>query len=190
MENSIGSKIWSVFERFVLFCLRLILKPVKKELTEEQEQAFMQFVKFALVGVSNTIVSYGINALTLLTLDHIGGFEGIDKYIGNTVAFFLSVLWAFFWSNRFVFKESEDGEKRVWWQTLIKTYIAYAFTGLGLSNLISWFCVDIIHISKYIAPIITLVVSVPINFVMNKFWAYRQKGKKPEEDLNENDKPA
>lgn len=190
MENSIGSKIWSVFERFVLFCLRLILKPVKKELTEEQEQAFMQFVKFALVGVSNTIVSYGINALTLLTLDHIGGFEGIDKYIGNTVAFFLSVLWAFFWSNKFVFKESEDGEKRVWWQTLIKTYIAYAFTGLGLSNLISWFCVDIIHISKYIAPIITLVVSVPINFAMNKFWAYRQKDKKKEEESNENDKPA
>ena len=188
--EGIGSRIWDLFERFVLFMLRLILKPVKKELTKEQEQAFMQFVKFALVGVSNTIVSYGINAVTLLILDSVGGFEGADKYIGNTVAFFLSVLWAFYWSNRFVFKESENGEKRVWWKTLIKTYIAYAFTGLVLSNVISWLCVDILGISKYIAPIINLVISVPINFLMNKFWAYRQKDKKPEEIINENDQPA
>lgn len=180
MKESIGSKIWSVFERFVLFCLRLILKPVKKELTPEQEQAFMQFVKFALVGVTNTLMSTFINWGTLLLLDQLGGFEGIDKYIGNTVAFILSVLWSYMLNSKFVFKESEDGEKRVWWKTLLKTYAAYAFTGLGLSNIISWLCVDVWGISKYIAPLINLVISVPINYVMNKFWAYRQKDKDPE----------
>ena len=91
MKKSIGTKIWGIFERFVLFCLRLILKPVKKTLTPEQEQAFMQFVKFALVGVTNTLMSTFINWGTLAILDAIGGFEGIDYYIGNTVAFFLSV---------------------------------------------------------------------------------------------------
>lgn len=180
MKESIGSKIWSVFERFVLFCLRLILKPVKKELTPEQERAFMQFVKFALVGVTNTLMSTFINWGTLLLLDQLGGFEGIDKYIGNTVAFILSVLWSYMLNSKFVFKESEDGEKRVWWKTLLKTYAAYAFTGLGLSNIIAWLCVDVWGISKYIAPLINLVISVPINYVMNKFWAYRQKDKDPE----------
>lgn len=180
MKESIGFKIWSVFERFVLFCLRLILKPVKKELTPEQEQAFMQFVKFALVGVTNTLMSTFINWGTLLLLDQLGGFEGIDKYIGNTVAFILSVLWSYMLNSKFVFKESEDSEKRVWWKTLLKTYAAYAFTGLGLSNIISWLCVDVWGISKYIAPLINLVISVPINYVMNKFWAYRQKDKDPE----------
>ena len=180
MKENIGSKIWKVFERFVLFCLRLILKPVKKELTPEQEQAFMQFVKFALVGVTNTLMSTFINWGTLLLLDQLGGFEGIDKYIGNTVAFILSVLWSYMLNSKFVFKESEDGEKRVWWKTLLKTYAAYAFTGLGLSNIISWLCVDVWGISKYIAPLINLVISVPINYVMNKFWAYRQKDKDPE----------
>lgn len=185
MKESIGSKIWKVFERFVLFCLRLILKPVQKELTPEQEQAFMQFVKFALVGVTNTLMSTFINWGTLLLLDQLGGFEGIDKYIGNTVAFILSVLWSYMLNSKFVFKESEDGEKRVWWKTLLKTYAAYAFTGLGLSNIISWLCVDVWGISKYIAPLINLVISVPINYVMNKFWAYRQKDKDPEVNIEE-----
>lgn len=177
-----GSKIWNVFERFVLSCLRLILKPVKKELTPAQEQAFMQFVKFALVGVTNTIVSYAIIAVTLFTLDHTVGEQSANKFIANVVGWILSVIWAFILSSKFVFKESEDGQKRVWWQTLLKTYAAYAFTGLGVSNLVSYISVDLLGINQYIAPVITLVISVPINFVMNKFWAYKQKDKKPEEN--------
>ena len=90
-------------------------------------------------------------------------------------------------SNKFVFKEDESKEKRVWWKTLIKTYLAYAFTGLGLSNLISHVGVNVFHLSKYIPPLINLVVAVPINFVLNKFWAYGQK--KGKEDGAE-DQPA
>ena len=191
MKKSIGTKIWGIFERFVLFCLRLILKPVKKTLTPEQEQAFMQFVKFALVGVTNTLMSTFINWGTLAILDAIGGFEGIDYYIGNTVAFFLSVLWSYMLNSKLVFKEKEDGEKRVWWKTLLKTYVAYAFTGLVLSNVVSKVCIDVLGINKYIAPLINLVISVPINYVMNKFWAYRQKDKKPAEtaDVNKEHDP-
>lgn len=181
MKKGIGTKIWEIFERFVLFCLRLILKPIKKTLTPAQEQAFMQFVKFALVGVTNTFMSTFINWGTLWILDSIGGFEGVDKYIGNTVAFILSVLWSYMLNSKLVFKEKESGEKRVWWKTLLKTYAAYAFTGLGLSNVVSYVCVDVLNINKYIAPLINLVLSVPINYVLNKFWAFRQKDKEPEQ---------
>lgn len=174
MKESIGSKIWRIFERFVLFCMNLILKPLGKELAGEKAEAFMQFVKFALVGVTNTVVSYLINAATLLLLGAFGLFPNTDIFIGNTVAFFLSVLWAYMLSNKFVFKEDETAVKRVWWKTLLKTYMAYAFTGLGLSNLISHIGVNILHLNKFIPPLINLVISVPINFILNKFWAYRQ----------------
>lgn len=181
MKKSIGTKIWEIFERFVLFCLRLILKPVKKTLTPAQEQAFMQFVKFALVGVTNTCMSTFIYWLVMLCLDKIGGFEGVDIFIANTIAFILSVLWSYMLNSKLVFKEKEDGEKRVWWKTLLKTYAAYAFTGLGLNNLLSYVWVTLLGINKYIAPLINLVISVPINYIMNKFWAFRQKDKAPEQ---------
>ena len=171
--EQIKQRTW--FERFVLWCMNLLLKPFHKKLEGEAAEAFLQFVKFALVGVSNTLISYLINAGTLFILGSFGLFPNADIYIGNTIAFILSVLWAFMLSNRFVFKEDESKQKRVWWKTLIKTYLAYAFTGLGLSNLISYAGVNIFHLSKYIPPLINLVVAVPINFVLNKFWAYGQK---------------
>ncbi len=118
-----------------------------------------------------------------MILERLGILQGIDIYVANCVAFFLSVLWSFFWNNRYVFKESEDKEKRVWWKTLIRTYLAYAFTGLVLSNVISYLCVKVLGINKYIAPIINLVISVPINYVLNKFWAYGQKNTVSEEEV-------
>jgi len=175
MDNAgqINERNW--FERFVLWCINLLLMPFHKKLEGEAAEGFLQFVKFALVGVTNTVISYLINAATLFILDKFNLFPNTDIYIGNTVAFILSVLWAFMLSNKFVFKEDESKEKRVWWKTLIKTYLAYAFTGLGLSNLISHVGVNVFHLSKYIPPLINLVVAVPINFVLNKFWAYGQK---------------
>lgn len=182
MSKSIGSKIWDLFSRFVIFMVNLLLMPFKKKLTDEQAESFLQFVKFAIVGVSNTLLSMGINFCILFICNRNNWLQtnDIKVYVGNCVAFFLSVLWSFFWNNKFVFKEDEGGQKRVWWKTLLKTYVAYAFTGLGLSNLISWLCVTVFGINEYIAVLINLVIAVPINYVMNKFWAYGQKGKKNE----------
>lgn len=182
MLEKILRSVWRWLSRFIVFCFNLILKPFGKKMTEEQEAALLQFAKFGIVGVSNTLLSYLINVVTLLILGAFGMFENIDIYVANCVAFFLSVLWSFYWNNRYVFKEDSEGPKRVWWKTLFKTYCAYAFTGLVLSNVISHVCVNILHINKYIAPIINLVISVPINYVINKFWAYGQKGKKEKEN--------
>ncbi len=175
--EKIGGKLWELLSRFILFVLRILLKPIHKELTEAQEQAFLQFCKFAIVGVSNTLISMGLNFCVLFICNKNGLLQkhDIKIYVANCVAFFLSVLWSFFWNNRYVFKEEEGAPKRVWWKTLLKSYVAYAFTGLGVSNLISWLCVTVLGINEYLAVIINLVIAVPVNFIINKFWAYGQK---------------
>ena len=32
--------------------------------------------------------------------------------------------------------------------------------------------------AEYVAPLIVMVINLPINFLLNKFWAYREKGSK------------
>lgn len=176
MLNKIGGKIWDLLSRFIIFMLNLILKPFHKELTDSQAESFLQFCKFAIVGVSNTLLSMCINFTVLFICNSNGWLQAhnIKIFVANCTAFFLSVLWSFFWNNRYVFKENE-GEKRVWWKTLIKTYIAYAVTGLGINNVLSWINVSILGMNEYISVMINLLIAVPINFFMNKFWAYGKK---------------
>ena len=138
----------------------------------DRSDSFMQFMKFCMVGVSNTAVSYFLNIGILYLLRNV---EWRWDYIfANVTSFTLSIFWAFFWNNRYVFKE-KPGESRSIWRTLGKTFLAYGFTGYILNNILSFIWVDFMGISKYIAPLINLLLSVPINFMMNRCWAFRGK---------------
>jgi putative flippase GtrA len=90
----------------------------------------------------------------------------------NIIAFVVSVLNSFFWNNKFVFKKNKD-EKRNAGKAIAKTFIAYGVTGLVLANILLYLLIDIVGASKYIAPLFVLVVTIPLNFVLNKFWAFR-----------------
>lgn len=160
---------------------------------------FIQFLKFGLVGVLNTFVSGGIYFLMNELL-----FPG-KWFAASLVSWVISVLNAYLWQNIFVFKEDKTKKHRVWWQTLVRTYMSYAFTGLFLNNVLLWLWTDVINISQFCGSIIdffakihigflgnpqtfssnmgwfiNMVISIPLNFIINKFWAYRQKEKKVE----------
>lgn len=150
----------------------------------------IQFIKFGLVGVVNTVVSYVTYSVLY--------YFGVAPLICNIPAFIISVFVSFLLNSNFVFGTAKDDNAEKWWKILIKTYISYSFTGLILAELLTAFWLNLIHLENYvdfllpiaarlgititavklagyIAPILNLVVSVPINFVINKFWAYRKR---------------
>ncbi len=147
---------------------------MNKELTDNVYETFMQFIKFGIVGLSNTGISYLIYAGSLIWFRHLNMFSESDYLIAQFVAFILSVLWSFYWNNKMVFVIEKE-KKRSFWKVLVKTYISYSFTGLFLNSILLVFWVKICHISELAAPIINLLVSVPLNFVINKYWAFGQK---------------
>jgi len=137
-----------------------------------KKNIIIQFVKFGFVGLSNTLLSYFIYIIILLILKPFG--LKYDYVIGNLISFVLSVLWSFFWNNKLVFT-IENGKKRNWVIALFKTYISYAFTGILLTNILSYLWVDVFGIMKEIAPLLNLIITVPLNFIINKFWAFKTK---------------
>lgn len=153
--------------------LRYALDILHIRLSETAIISVVQFVKFGLVGVTNTLLSYLINVAVLLILAPYG--FSWDYIAGNLIAFFLSVLWSFYWNNKFVFTV-EKGQKRNLGKALLKTYISYSLTGIVLTNILSTIWIKL-GVSKFIAPIINLVVSVPLNFIINKKWAFRTESK-------------
>jgi putative flippase GtrA len=97
-------------------------------------------------------------------------FCGVYYLIASAAAFIVSVLNSFFWNNKYVFKEHK--EKRRIAPALFRTFAAYGSTGLILNNILLFVLVDTIKISEYIAPLLCLIVTIPLNFILNKFWAF------------------
>ena len=165
--------IWNAIECIVVFILKVVGKIIKKDISDDVIEAFLQFVKFGIVGVSNTVLSYVLYAGSLILLKKVNAGAGYNYLLAQIVAFVLSVLWSFYWNNKMVFT-LQEGQKRSIWKALAKTYVSYSFTGLFLNSVLLILWVEIIGMSEFIAPIINLIISVPLNFIINKFWAFKQ----------------
>lgn len=150
----------------------IMFSVLKLSISEEKFVTMVQFLKFGIIGLSNTLISYIIYVMVLLGLQNLGVCEKIDYLVAQFLGFVISVLWSFYWNNKFVFKD--ENSQRNWFKALIKTYISYGFTGLFLNSILSILWVEILNWSKMIAPIVNLLISVPLNFVLNKFWAFKR----------------
>ena len=130
----------------------------------EQKALVIQFVKFGLVGVSNTLVSWICYYIILWIDDNL-------YMLGSLVGTVVSIANAFIWNDRFVFKGQEnDWKNRL--KRLGKTYVSYGGTSL-LSMLLLWTEVQLFGVSKVIAPVVNLLITIPLNFLINKFWTFR-----------------
>lgn len=133
-------------------------------------KGFKEFIKFGLVGLSNVFVSYGLYLLFLFFFEKAGIFSESDYIISQVLSYILSIFWSFYWNRKFVFKAKDVPVI----PALIRTFLSYSFTGLFLNSVLLYLWVDIFGISKVIAPIINVVINVPINFLLNKFWAFKK----------------
>lgn len=154
------AKLWVIFEKIVRFIIGGLLKIFGKELTEQQWKSFMQFVKFCLVGLSNTAISLGVYYIFVLINSNL-------YIVGNAVGFVVSVLNAYFWNSRFVFNKKYEKAK-----TIVKTFIAYG-TNLIIGTALLYLFVKILGISEYIAPLLNLLITVPLNYLLSKKWVMK-----------------
>ena len=127
---------------------------------------FVQFVQFCVVGLSNTLISYLIYAVFVLL--------GWNYILGSIVGFVVSVTNSFYWNNKYVFKQ-ENGKRRSILASYIKTFLSYAATGLVLANILLVIWVEVLHLPELLGPIVSLLVTIPLNFILNKLWAFRNK---------------
>lgn len=172
--NEIGTKLWNILEIIVRAVFGFIFRIFKIDFSEEQWDSLLQFVKFGLVGVWNTVFSYAINVGCLLLFQKLGilSTADLDMYVANTIAFILSVLVSFLLNSKFVFT-LEEGQSRNFWKALLKSYLSYGFTGIILNNVLAYVWVVMLGIPKLVAPLISLIIAIPINFFMNKLWAFK-----------------
>ena len=159
----------------------------------KSDNAVVQYLKFIGVGLINAAVTY----ISYSAVIYLGG----HYVLANIVGFTLSVLSSYLINGKFVF-DRDEGVKG--WQVLLRLYVSYAFTGLLLTNVMSWLWLDVMKLeegvrpfnemlaqsgvdmtdrklAEYIAPCIVAVIVTPFNFVTNKFFAYRKLGKSSKE---------
>lgn len=126
---------------------------------------FQQFIKFGIVGGINTVLSYLIYIVSIKL--------GLHYLVAQFIAFMITVFISYLLNGHFVF--GKGNEKWFDIRALIKVYISYSFSSLFLSAALLYLEVEFLGVPEEIGPIINLWITVPLNFILNKFWAYKKK---------------
>lgn len=170
MDESVKKYLDSI-EHAVRKIIQSGFKLLHKELDADTSDSLLQFIKFGMVGATNVLVSYILYIVFLMAFRYVGIFKYIDYIVAQSISFVVSVLWSFYWNNKIVFTV-QKGKKRSTWKALLKTYISYSLTGLLINNVLLIVWIQMLSISAFIAPLLNLFISVPLNFLINKYWAF------------------
>ncbi len=122
-----------------------------------------QFVKFSVVGLLNTLVSF--SAYALLTR-----YALLDPLIANGIAFVFAVSISFVLNKMWTFSNKGTTYLRQY-------YRFFAVSGIGL--LISEIIIFVLHKQFHVYDITAFVIAVAVvmfwNFGINRSWTFSEK---------------
>lgn len=127
------------------------------------KRGIVEFVKFGIVGASNTVIS--------LLIYYIFLWISPNYYLlGNVIGWVVSVANSFVWNSKFVFHTQFNGMRDAL-SKLIRAYISYGSVFL-ITMALLYLQVDILGWSAKLAPVINLLITIPLNFILNKLWTF------------------
>lgn len=132
----------------------------------------IQFVKFSIVGVSNTVISLLVTYIVIAIFQFLFQLNTLLSLdIATSLGYIAGVLNSYFWNRKYVFKNGKEESRK---KAIIKMFICYGGTYL-VSMILMNILVEYCNIPSYIAPIPRLLFTIPLNFIANKFWTFKDR---------------
>ena len=124
-----------------------------------------QFVKFGIVGVSNTAISLVVYEACI----HLG----LHYLLANAIGLVISVINAYYWNNRCVFGDGQPKPFSQHVRIYFKSLAAYG-GAFVLDSLLLILWVEMVGVPETLAPILNLLITIPLNFLVNKYWTFKK----------------
>ena len=120
----------------------------------------IQFVKFGIVGVSNTLLTALVIYLLLEVLN-------CSDYLSNVAGYVLGLINSFIWNQKWTFA-NKSSIKNTFFKFVLIFIISYA---VQLGNLFLW--LNYTSVNPYICQLISMIIYIGLNFTLNKIYTFK-----------------
>jgi putative flippase GtrA len=121
-----------------------------------------QFVKFALVGVLNTAIHYGV-------FYSLFEFAGLYYVLASGIGFGLAVTNSYFCNKFWTFKSRKADVRREFAKFFIVNIVSLSINLACMAVLVELFAMY-----PPVAQLVTIGITLVINFLGNKFWTFKE----------------
>ncbi len=113
---------------------------------------FFEIARFLLAGIATTVFSYAIYLFLLQMLPYM---------LAYVISYAAGIVFSYFINTYFVFQQ------RFSWETFFQFPLVYA-TQLVINLLILWLAVDRVGVKQELAPLIAIIISIPVTYFMSR----------------------
>lgn len=137
------------------------------KLYEQHKDKIREIVRYIIVGVATTTVSFGVYWLC----NEVFHFH---YALSNAVSWVAAVTFAFIANRKYVFRSDGDVRREV------VTFFLSRLFSLGAEYLVLVPAVELLGLGKTVAKIVAQVVVMILNYVLGKFLVFRKKKERSE----------
>ncbi len=126
---------------------------------------YRQFIKFAIVGTSNTAIDFLIYA----ALTRLWEYWFDHKILASTIAFIIATVNSYSWNKYWTFRNKNQDHR-----VLFAKFFVVSSIGLGINvGIFSMLLPS--GMNDIMIKILAIVVVLFWNFLANKFWTFAEK---------------
>ncbi|GGJ57940.1 putative flippase GtrA [Anoxybacillus voinovskiensis] len=125
------------------------------------------FVRFAVVGIGNTLVDFGV--FFLLTS------MGMSYVLAQICSYSAGVVNSYIWNRTWTFRVQEKASAQQFFQFLILNLLSLGTTVVLLQLL------QLTGLSLFMSKVIVTIAGMAINFIGSRFWVFsseRERGRR------------
>lgn len=119
---------------------------------------WIQLAKFGVVGISGYVINLVVYALLL----------GLGAHVAAVISFVVSAASNYFWNRHWTFANQKGHFGYQGIRYLVVTLVALGVNQLWLLVFLDWF-----GWGKVVSQAIAIALIVPVNFLGNKLWSFR-----------------
>lgn len=113
---------------------------------------YKEYTGFLLVGATNTLLTYVLYVFLIAFLSY---------KLAYSVAYVCGILISYYLNSRVTFQEPVSLAK------FIKYPLVYVVQYV-LGIVILYICIDLLHMSEWLAPLVVVFINLPVTFVLSK----------------------
>lgn len=125
-----------------------------------------QLLRFLIVGLSNTLVSYLIFLGFLLLLSDIAIRATIAQLVGYTGGIF----WSYFWNKKWTFNSTASNSPTIFFRFVTTQLLMALLSALCIGVLVDYF-----HYHPTLSWVCVMALITVLNYWVTKQWVFQQK---------------
>ncbi|HEY2408459.1 MAG TPA: GtrA family protein [Polyangiaceae bacterium] len=123
----------------------------------------VRFLRFAVVGTSNAILSFAVFWLVFHELPALSARAGIAQLSSYAIG----TGWSYFWNRRWTFASNQNVAREA------TRFVALQGIFAGLSSLLMYLAVDRSGLPKVESWLMVIALVTILNFFFSRYWVFK-----------------